>query len=195
MREQSNASGVAELGISMMGFIFYPPSPRYVGEQTPSTDAGILRVGVFVNSDVEYILDMAHTHSLDYIQLHGGESVEMCRQIKSHGLGVIKAISISCVLDISAAEIYVGEVDYLLFDTKCPDYGGSGERFDWSILNSYSGETKFMLSGGIDEHSASQVRSLIHPQFAGVDLNSRFEDSPACKNIEKLRNFIANINS
>lgn len=190
MRDEANVREVEALGISMMGFIFYPPSPRFVSGIAPLTHSGIERVGVFVNSTAEHIIQMVKLHNLSYVQLHGAESVDLCRSLRTAGLGVIKAISVSSREDISQATKYDGEVDFLLFDTKCSDFGGSGVRFDWSILNSYTGGTPFLLSGGIDSSSASDIAALDHPQFAGVDLNSRFENSPALKNIDKLKTFI-----
>ncbi len=190
MREAENASRVAALGINMMGFIFFDRSARFVADQAPPTPEGIERVGVFVNSSEEYILDMAKQHELSYIQLHGAESVELCREIKSRGFGVIKAISVASPADIERAAIYDGEIDYLLFDTKCAEHGGSGRRFDWSVLDNYTGSTPFLLSGGIDETMALEIKQISHPKFVGVDLNSRFEDAPALKNVEKLKTFI-----
>ena len=190
MRESENAGRVVQLGVSMMGFIFYDRSPRYVADIAPSTPAGVERVGVFVNAPLEYVLDITKANSLSCIQLHGSESVETCREIRAAGLKVIKAISVATPADIECAMVYDGAVDYLLFDTKCTGYGGSGERFDWSVLDSYHGTTEFLLSGGIDETMAEDIAAISHPRLAGVDLNSRFEDAPAVKNIEKLRTFI-----
>lgn len=190
MRDTENVHDVAELGISFMGFIFYDRSARFVSGQAPTTPSGVQRVGVFVNASSEYIMDMAQRQGLNYIQLHGAESVELCREVRARGLGVIKAISVASPSDIALANQYDGEVDYLLFDTKCSGYGGSGQRFDWSVLDSYRGETPFLLSGGIDETMADEISQISHPQFVGVDLNSRFEISPALKSVEKLRKFI-----
>lgn len=191
MREEVNAQAVAALGIDFMGFIFFERSLRFVGDSTPKTPQGVARVGVFVNAELLYISEMIEKHSLDYVQLHGKESVEMCKEIKSRGaVKVIKAISVAEAADFDKASLYDGKVDYLLFDTKCDSYGGSGVTFDWSLLDSYQGRTPFLLSGGIDETMAEQIAEIKHKSFAGVDLNSRFEDSLALKNIEKLRNFI-----
>lgn len=196
MREDANAQAVAALGVDCMGFIFFERSQRFVGDFTPSTPSNIARVGVFVDAELSYIEAMVEKHSLDYVQLHGKESVEVCREIKSRGaVKVIKAISVAGAEDFELASLYDGEVDYLLFDTKCDCYGGSGVTFDWSLLENYRGETPFLLSGGIDESMAEQISEIRYKSFAGVDLNSRFEVSPAFKNIEKLRNFIEKIRS
>lgn len=190
MRDPQNVADVAALGIDMMGFIFFERSARFVANSTPSTPGSVKRVGVFVNSPIGYILDAISTHSLDFVQLHGSESVELCRELKAQNIGVIKAISIATKDDITLTSQYEGEVDYFVFDTKCSGYGGSGERFDWSILDAYSGSTPFLLSGGLDPNSAAEIEKINHHAFAGVDLNSRFEIEPALKNVEKLREFI-----
>ncbi|MFR9651610.1 MAG: phosphoribosylanthranilate isomerase [Rikenellaceae bacterium] len=191
MRESQNIDQVVALGVDMLGFIFYDRSPRFV--DTPPYPTATSRVGVFVNESLEKILEIAKSYSLTHIQLHGSESVEMCDAIRNEGLKVIKALSIAQSEDFDRAQSYHGHADMLLFDTKCSGYGGSGEQFDWTLLDRYHGETPFMLSGGIDENSAEQIRAISHPQLAGVDLNSRFEDAPALKNIERLKTFIDKI--
>lgn len=193
MRDTQNAADVAALGIDMMGFIFFEKSPRFVAEQTPPTPDGVKRVGVFVNYPIGYIFDLVSAHSLDFVQLHGSESVEVCRELKAKNIGVIKAISIATKDDIKLTEQYDGEVDMFVFDTKCSGYGGSGEQFDWSILDAYSGSTPFLLSGGVDLDSVCKIKNIQHKSFVGVDLNSRFEISPALKNIDKLGEFIEKI--
>ncbi|MFI3289094.1 MAG: phosphoribosylanthranilate isomerase [Rikenellaceae bacterium] len=193
MREQQNAADVAALGVDMMGFIFFERSARFVDGVTPSTPKGIKRVGVFVNAPIDYILSAVSQHLLNFVQLHGSESVELCRELKARSIGVIKAISIATKDDIALTTQYNNEVDYFVFDTKCTGYGGSGERFDWSILEAYQGSTPFLLSGGIDPSSVDEIKTIHHKAFAGVDLNSRFEVAPALKNSEKLRDFIEKI--
>lgn len=191
MRDAQNIEQIAALGVDMIGFILYDRSPRYVGDQLYPTATA--RVGVFVNECYERIVDIATRHSLTHIQLHGNESIELCNRLKKSGLKTIKALSVAEPSDFERAEIYDGNVDLLLFDTKCKGYGGSGEQFDWSLLDNYNGSTPFLLSGGIDESSAEQILTITHPMMAGVDLNSRFEVEPALKDIDKLRTFIEKI--
>ncbi len=193
MRDGGNISDVISLGVDMVGFILYPPSPRYVVGRDVVSTQGVDRVGVFVNEEFATIMQRAKEFSLSHIQLHGAESVEMCRAVSQAGYRVIKAVSISSPSDFDVAEQYDGEVDMMLFDTKCVGYGGSGESFDWSMLSLYRGATPFLLSGGIDVEDGDAINSIQHSAFAGVDLNSRFEDSPAVKNIEKLEKFIKSI--
>ncbi len=193
MREAENVAQVAALSPDLMGFILFDRSPRFVECVAPVTPQDVQRVGVFVNATMSYIAEMVKRHSLNVVQLHGSESVEMCRWAREQGLVVIKAISISSPSDMTLAVEYAGAVDYLLFDTKCAEHGGSGRRFDWTILDSYQGETPFLLSGGIDEDSAEEILAITHKRFAGVDLNSRFEISPALKDIAKLERFLEKI--
>ena len=88
---------------------------------------------------------------------------------------------------------YVGAVDYFLFDTKCKTVGGSGQQFDWQVLDEYDGDVPFLLSGGIGPEDVSRVRSFRHPKCVGIDLNSRFETEPGVKDVEKLRKFLNEI--
>lgn len=217
MRNPENISAVAALGIDLLGLIFYPDSPRYVQEYIPS-NAGILpdgiptsmkevthgmfpkRVGVFVDEMPQTIITKAYNYELDYIQLHGHEPRTMCENLRRtldpdirKGIKIIKAISIRQPQDVGLYKEYEGAVDMFLFDTKCKTVGGSGTQFDWSVLDRYDGTTPFLLSGGIGPDDAARVKAFRHPQFAGIDLNSRFEVSPAMKDVEKLKKFIREI--
>lgn len=191
MREPENVAQVQEIGIDMMGFIFYDKSPRYVA-QAPCTK-NVARVGVFVNEDADKITAIAMANSLTHIQLHGSETPALCAQIRKKGYKVIKAINIKEAQDLTVAKAYEGIVDYLLFDTKCTQHGGSGKTFDWELLNFYKGSSPFLLSGGIKVELAECIKQLKHPQLVGVDLNSGFEISPAHKDITSLTTFINKI--
>ncbi len=192
MREAGNIAAVAELGVSMIGFILYHKSKRYIGDdmRVEITPAGVERVGVFVNQSISFIADMVAKQSLTAVQLHGDESVEVCRAVKGLGVKVFKAISVATAEDFRQTTTYDGEVDMFIFDTKCEEYGGSGKRFDWALLGRYNGATPYLLSGGIDADCAESVNAITDSRMLGIDLNSRFEDAPAKKNITKLRDFI-----
>ncbi|MFI3268978.1 MAG: phosphoribosylanthranilate isomerase [Rikenellaceae bacterium] len=193
MREAANVEAVGSLGVEFIGFILFDRSPRYVADPAPDTAEEVKRVGVFVNASEAQIAQEVARHRLDFVQLHGSESVELCAALRNRGLGVIKAVSIATPEDMAQAAQYEGVTDYLLFDTKCVEYGGSGRRFDWSLLDGYNGSTPFLLSGGIDEDSAAEVGTIHHKMFAGVDLNSRFEVRPAVKDITKLKMFLTRL--
>lgn len=198
MRDKVNIRKVAELGIDWMGFIFYPKSPRYVGNADVGEKAeGIKRVGVFVDAAVDEIIKRIRQYSLDIIQLHGSETaayIEGLRDtLNSDGLEnikLMKALSIASADDVGRYKEYEGHADYFLFDTKTPLKGGSGRKFDWSVLDNYDGITPFLLSGGIGPDDAERVRAFRHPRCIGIDLNSKFETAPAVKDVGKLRAFI-----
>ena len=227
MRDARNIREVSQLGVDMIGMIFYPKSPRYVEMQ--SSHAGIIpdyakedigasdssgsssesvstsskspaRVGVFVDDMVQNIVTRVVNYHLDYVQLHGNEPREMCENLRSTldpdirpGIKIIKAISVSDALDIQKYKEYVGAVDLFLFDTKCKTVGGSGQQFDWQVLEQYDGEVPFLLSGGIGPEDASRLHAFHHPKCIGIDLNSRFEIEPGVKDVEKLKGFLNEI--
>ena len=224
MRDARNIREVSQLGVDMIGMIFYPKSPRYVEMQ--SSHAGIIpdyakedigasdssgsssesvstsakspaRVGVFVDDMVQNIVTRVVNYHLDYIQLHGKEPREMCKNLRltldpdiRPGIKIIKAISVSDASGIQKYKEYVGTVDLFLFDTKCKTVGGSGQQFDWQVLEQYDGEVPFLLSGGIGPEDASRLHAFHHPKCIGIDLNSRFEIEPGVKDVEKLKGFL-----
>lgn len=190
MREAENIREVEQLKVDMIGFIFYPKSPRCLYELPAYMPVKAKRVGVFVNEDKKEIEIFADRFSLDYIQLHGNESPEYCHSLRATGLRLIKAFSIARRKDFENIGTYEESCDYFLFDTKCEQHGGSGNQFDWSMLNSYKGKKPFLLSGGINPCSPPTLKELRHPQLAGFDLNSRFETKPGLKDVERLRHFL-----
>ncbi len=190
MREESNILAVEALGVDLMGFIFYPKSPRYVEQLPQSMPSKCGRVGVFVNASIESIKSKIEEFELDYVQLHGAESVEFCHSVKSLGVKIIKAFSIDEGFDFGAIIGYSEHCEFFVFDTRCKGYGGSGEKFDWSLLGRYCDKTPFLLSGGIASEGIEELKRFNHPQLIGYDLNSRFETSPAVKSIERLDNFL-----
>lgn len=189
MREHENIMRVAALNPDMMGFIFYSKSPRYVGEdfELPTGfPTAIKKVGVFVNETTETILAKAASLKLDLIQLHGSETPQQCREIRSHNYQIIKAFSVDKSFDSRSAKFYLGAVDYLLFDTKGKYYGGNATAFDWSILAHYDLDIPFFLSGGLSPENVGTAISLEHPMLRVLDVNSGVEDAPALKNIDKI---------
>ena len=197
MRDAENIREVEALGIDLMGFIFWPKSSRYVSERPAYLPTNCKRVGVFVDEDIETVKRIAEDYVLDYIQLHGHESPEYCAQLK--GLKLIKAFNIATTEDFKQTEPYTGIVDYFLFDTKGKSVGGNGEKFDWSVLSAYDGNTPFLLSGGIGPDDAEVLTSHFSPltskKCVGIDLNSRFEIAPGLKDINKLKDFLNALNN
>ena len=193
MREAENIREAEALGIDWMGFIFWPKSSRYVAERPTYLPTRCKRVGVFVDEQIEQVRHIAEDYALDIIQLHGNESPEYARTLG--GRTLIKAFNIATADDLAQTRPYEGIVDLFLFDTKGRTVGGNGEKFDWTVLESYQGATPFLLSGGIGPDDAERIRTFRHPRCIGIDLNSRFEVSPAFKDIDRLRGFVKQIRS
>ena len=210
MRDADNIRNISALGVDMIGLIFYPPSPRYV--QQFSSGAGIipdyapdmgktpLRVGVFVDDMPQNIVTRVYNYKLDYIQLHGNEPRETLENLRATidpdikpKVKIIKAISVSSAEDIKKYKEYVGAADLFLFDTECKTVGGSGEQFDWQVLQAYDGDVPFLLSGGIGPDDAERIKNFHHPKCIGIDLNSKFEIEPALKDVEKLKQFLVKV--
>ena len=182
-----NILDVEKLKPDFMGFIFYENSPRYP-RKVPSVNVN--KVGVFVNESTENIIRLTNKYQLNFIQLHGNESVKQTRELSENGLKIIKAFSITDTLPVEELKKYSPFCSYFLFDTKGKHYGGNGKKFDWEILREYTLTTPFLLSGGIKFNDVNEIKSIKHPAFAGVDLNSGFEVEKGFKNIEQLRKFI-----
>jgi len=194
MRQANNIREVEQLEADWMGFIFYPPSPRYVSDLPAYLPRKQKRVGVFVNAEKDFILEHVNHFHLDLIQLHGNETPTCCSDIKKAArIPIIKAFGIAEETDFTALSTYEGHVDYFLFDTRCTMAGGSGKTFDHTLLNRYEGHTGFLLSGGLGPDDAEEINNFSHPAFVGIDLNSRFEQQPALKSVEKLYTFLSKI--
>lgn len=191
MRDAKNIREIEALGIDMMGFIFWPKSKRYVGESLEDMPNHAKRVGVFVDEEIEQVKQIADNYSLDIIQLHGSEPPEYAKGLNKWK--VIKAFNIATKEDLEATKPYEGIADYFLFDTKGQSVGGNGEKFDWSVLDAYDGETPFLLSGGIGPDDAEHINAFHHPKCIGIDLNSRFETAPGLKNVDKIKRFLEKV--
>ena len=291
MRDAENIAELIELPIDYIGFIFYEKSPRYVElmPQLINSDKfkKINKVGVFVNADIDFVLDKITKFGLNTIQLHGKETPQYLidlkikikelisnklsptvnnlglrinkikstitesqlninklevkvRSMKSDAyverniyatlidkikselinnyselneinselqlikndsesinnhlkISIWKAFSIDEQFDFNNTKPYEQLADVFLFDTKTPQHGGSGQKFNWDLLQNYRGETPFFLSGGISTSDTEEVKSITHPKFFGLDLNSKFEISAAFKDIELLGKFIDSV--
>jgi phosphoribosylanthranilate isomerase len=199
MRQRENIAEIASIKTDWMGFIFYPKSKRYVGvafssDALPAKSTGIRTVAVFVNEHFETVQQIVKKYHFDMVQLHGSESPEYCQAIK-HTVKVIKAFGLEPGFDWTKLKPYLGCCDYFLFDTSTPGHGGSGQKFSWQMLDEYQYSTPFLLSGGIGPNDANVLKSIHHPQLAGIDVNSCFEIEPALKNIELLKQFINRLRS
>ena len=196
MRDANNIMQVADVHPDFMGFIFYPPSPRFVGVDFDIPNEfpkDIKRVGVFVNETSSRVAELARKNQLDFLQLHGDESVEYCLELKNAGFGVIKVFRVDVDFDFNQTDIYSEVVNYFLFDTKGKYYGGNALKFDWALLKKYDQKIPFFLSGGIDINDVNTILELEGMNLVAIDINSGVEQSPGLKDIIKLSEVINKI--
>ena len=198
MREPANLAAVVALQPDFMGFIFYPKSSRYVGESLQpavlaQVPAGVQKVGVFVDEDVQVIKQRIADYGLNLVQLHGHETPATCATLRAVGVGVIKAFAVGEELNFVALQDYVSQVDYFLFDTKGAQPGGNGTAFDWQQLEQYNLPVPYFLAGGLGPEHAEALRNLRLPGLYALDLNSRFEIAPGVKDAELLRQMFTDL--
>jgi phosphoribosylanthranilate isomerase len=193
MREKENLKQLIQVGPDYIGFIFYKKSKRFVGDNDSISfikPLNIQKVGVFVNEKNSEIIRHAKALDLHMIQLHGDESPAQAEELKSLGLKVIKVFSVSNQLPGEELSKFKKAADYFLLDTKTEAYGGSGQRFDWSVLKDYDNEVPLFLSGGIGEEHLEEISDLNKKlNIHAIDVNSRFEITPALKNIDSISSF------
>ena len=197
MRDPKNIRKLIRLKPDFIGFILYPESKRFVGEAyrlDVEIPASIHRVGVFVNALLSDIVHWVNLLGLDYVQLHGDEPVTYCSELADMDIRVIKAFGIHEDFNFDSILPYLPYCEFVLFDTKSPAHGGTGNKFDWNILDRYSSDKPLFLSGGIGPEDTRIIRELEKkiPLYA-VDINSRFEVSPGMKNIKLLKPFFSTI--
>jgi phosphoribosylanthranilate isomerase len=184
---EEDALFCARQGADYLGFIFVNSSPRSVSPDAACRIAERVRalrhhpeiVGVFLNEPLDSIRSVVSQVGLDLVQLHGDESDDDCRAV---GLPVIKGIRVGETLpDVSA----FGAPDWLLFDTLDERRGGgTGRRFDWSLLNDYPRNKRFFLSGGLSPDSVAAAISRVRPD--AIDISSGVEESPGVKSHPKI---------
>ncbi len=191
MKYPDNISALSDINPDYMGFIFYPPSKRFVGLDFQKSDLDNInketnKTAVFVNALLHEVIEFSNLYGFKIIQLHGNESPEFCKELMSHKFTIIKAFGVDDKFDFQILENYLDCVDFFLFDTKTDDHGGSGKTFGWQLLNNYELDKPFFLSGGLSLDNLSSIEEIKNPNFYGVDLNSKFEIEPGLKDLEKL---------
>src|SRR5688572_15070924 len=189
------------MGVTFAGFIFYPKSPRYVFKHMTTTqirkENNVNKVGVFVNAGVEDVLHMVDECRLHMVQLHGDETPKYCERISDY-VSVVKAFRLSENDNVDwMIRPYMDMCDMFMFDTMGAGYGGTGKKFDWTILkNSFIGKP-FFLSGGIEPGDEERLKLFAREPMAkalfAIDINSRFEVSPGVKDMKKVSAFVANL--
>ena len=189
-----DALAAAELGIDMLGFVFYGKSKRYVELKTVrdisnELPESILKVGIFVDEERNKVLNIAQDASLDILQFHGEETPDYCSFFKDD-YKVIKAFRVKDRMSLISVNDYA--TDYYLFDTyKESSAGGTGEIFDWELLKDFEVLKPFILSGGLGPDNVGNAIMEVAPY--GVDVSSGIESYPGKKDIVLLKKFVTNV--
>ncbi|WP_034886324.1 phosphoribosylanthranilate isomerase [Gillisia sp. JM1] len=202
MKQSENILDVAALKPDYLGFIFYERSPRNFSGEIPDIDPTIKKTGVFVDEEIDFVLEKVIKHKFRAIQLHGKESAEYCKKLRSElsnksSVELIKVFSVKETFNFEEFKAYEGIVDFFLFDTQGKNKGGNGITFNWDLLKAYPSATPFFLSGGIGEDELQKIAELYtyfeksnksHLLY-GVDVNSKFELEAGLKDANTLKIF------
>ncbi|HZH37465.1 MAG TPA: phosphoribosylanthranilate isomerase [Flavisolibacter sp.] len=204
---------LSEMDVAYAGFIFYPPSPRFVsrtglqGADVKKSKVKLYKVGVFVDATYDEVMRRIDEFGLDIVQLHGRETPYECRKIAAN-IDVIKAFRFAENDPVMwMIKDYYETSDFFLFDTgvTVPKedsenkilYGGTGRKFDWNRLRSLHIQKPFLLSGGIEPNDAETIKAFMQDNVAGdmvaVDINSRFETVPGVKDMVKVKQFLTEL--
>lgn len=184
-------------GARFVGFVFYPPSPRFVDfdiayELARQVPTGVRSVGLFVDPSDEELHRITSSIQLDMIQLHGNETPRRVAEVKAKtNMPVMKAIRVATESDLEGIEGFEAAADWLLFDSRPPKAdlpGGTGESFDWSILKGREFKKPWMLGGGLNEGNVKEALSILSP--TAVDVSSSVEVSRGVKDAGKIKSFI-----
>lgn len=198
--QQVNA--LDDMGVTFAGFIFYPKSPRYMAmkidtEKMRQIKGKIIKVGVFVNPTYDDLMKTVDDYRLDMVQLHGDETPKFCDKIADY-ISVIKAFRLSDDDSLShMTQSYAEVCDFFMFDTLGAGYGGTGKKFDWSMLEKSPPLKPYFLSGGIesgDEQKLSEfITTAAGEKLFAVDINTKFEIGPGVKDVSSIRKFAENL--
>jgi phosphoribosylanthranilate isomerase len=203
MTQPEQVDALAGMGAMFAGFIFYPKSPRYVFKHMNITQIrkvnNINKVGVFVNTSIEEVLHLVDECRLHMVQLHGDEPPKYCEKIADY-VSVVKAFRLS---DNDSVEWmikpYMDVCDMFMFDTMGVGYGGTGKKFDWSVLKNSTIGKPFFLSGGIEPGDEEELKAFEKEPVAkalfAIDINSKFELTPGVKDMEKVKTFVDKLKS
>ncbi|KNB60807.1 phosphoribosylanthranilate isomerase [Chryseobacterium sp. Hurlbut01] len=196
LTQLSQIHELVALKIDFLGFIFYEKSPRFVLNHLTLDDISKInhsrKVGVFVNETIENIVEISEKSDLNLIQLHGDENDEYILRLRkslSEKIQIIKVIRIgNQTIEELQNTINRQPItnNYLLFDTDSKAFGGTGNTFDWQILNQLKINKPYFLSGGISLENVDESNKLIQQPFA-LDVNSKFETEPGIKDVEKIK--------
>ena len=182
--------------VDFLGFIFYGKSPRYVLNHLSLKEISEIphfgKVGVFVNENIENVIDFSVKANLNFIQLHGDEDDHYIANLKNNLPFDIEIIKVIRIGNQTSEELQKtinhqpSTINYLLFDTDSKAFGGTGKSFDWNILNELEIPIPYFLSGGISLENVFQLPTLNTQPFS-LDINSKFEFEPGNKDLIKIK--------
>ena len=187
-----------QAGADMVGFVFFPPSPRHVSLEL-ARDLGrqakghAAKVALTVDADDTTLADIVESLRPDVLQLHGGETAARLHDIKRmFGVPVMKAIAVATSADLAPLPGYAAVADRILFDARAPKGatrpGGLGAVFDWQLLAKLNLKLPFMVSGGLNAANVAEAVSVT--RAGGVDVSSGVERAPGLKDPDMIRDFI-----
>ncbi len=187
----ADAQCAVDAGTDLLGFVFYPKSPRYVPPDTARTIIKALpetieAVGVFVNEANTMMREIAARVNLKALQLHGDEASEQVRDLIATGMSVIKAVAIHNEAGLDRLRDFPG--CRMLIDTPSPKYGGTGNTGDWDLAREASARHDIFLAGGLTPENVAAAIAHVHP--AGIDVSSGVERAKGLKDHQKVRSFI-----
>lgn len=193
----TQAHALEALGVQYIGFIFYPASKRYALGKLSLSDVanfkpvGAKKVGVFVNMELNELLQVVQSAGLDMVQLHGDETPEYCAAVRAQ-VQTVKVFRVGAAVPDFAP--FENVVDYFLFDTDSALYGGTGQHFNWELIKGSPIPKPYFLSGGIGPNDIHGVQVMEKTKagktLLALDINSQFELEPGIKNLEKIKTFI-----
>jgi phosphoribosylanthranilate isomerase len=195
----STLAAALAAGADMVGFVFFPKSPRHIDWATAralgrQAEGRAKIVALSVDADDDTLKRIVEALSPDLMQLHGGESPARAKQIgELFARPTMKAIGVATRADLTAAGAYEGVVDTLLIDAKPPKGaalpGGNGRPFDWRLTQDFHAPVPWLLSGGLDPENVAAAIALSGAR--GVDVSSGVESAPGVKDPAKIRAFVA----
>lgn len=191
------AVAIATMGATALGFICVRRSPRYIEPAAIAQITAQLRsqlpspvetVGVFADADVPTVSATVSEGGLSAVQLHGSESLQVCRQLRAQlpSIKLIKALRIRTPEDLQQARTYESVIDGLLLDAYHPQLlGGTGKTLDWQTLSSFRPDCPWLLAGGLTPDNVTAALGQLQPE--GIDLSSGVEQAPGIKDLEKVQ--------
>ncbi|MBL3701305.1 phosphoribosylanthranilate isomerase [Sulfitobacter sp. BDSS02] len=197
LRTPADVSAAVEAGAAYVGFVFFPPSPRYLTPEDAAPIAaqvpeGIAKVALVVNADDDLLDQITETVPIDILQLHGKETPKRLAEIKQrYGLPVMKAVGVASPEDLETLDTYLRVADQVLVDAKPPKDatlpGGNGLAFDWRLIAGRRWPVPWMLAGGLTDANVAEAMRLTGARQ--VDVSSGIETAPGIKDSALMQSF------